>query len=820
MGGEKNQVLDRADEKSTTQGDASNRLHDDAYGAIRKNGSDKAETKGGKSTSTFDNPYDHVTIASAYLREFESLKEKKADEKITISLGDGKTKDMTVGERRKQLMEAAQTEFTKGISAADRIDQPKVDSTLMSVREKEATVKDLGELNKLKQTEEMLEAMKHAPSVVRFAYGSFMADNGNFAGAKKLLDEAQAKDGEAKNDKAFQDVYAAVDASLKGQQSVATGAENPFESLQTADDKRKAGDAAAADAAFQQAIAQADKIDPSVVTQKLAMIEQDKAKAKTDTDLAKLQQEEQLYTGLLHSSAITRLNYADFLLEQKRYDDAKIKLMEVSKLDPSLVKDSPEFKQMYEMAEGKGKKPEAFDNPFDHLSKFQKFFEGGDVANARAELESAVKASDKLDREMMKNNKKLVDEQIKEEKDPEKKKSLEQLSQAYDGFEHAAAFSRIALARFEIANKNYNSAQSLMSEAEKLDPEFTKRPEVEWDKLKEASEEPSTWSKVWGWTKGVLKELACDAVAILAGAGAVLLTGWSGPGAILAGGAAGAGAYTAMKALMGEEIHWYTPLWGALDGASGGAAALARTALVRTAGGIVSKEMAESAVLKAGGNVAALEGLEGMKMASTAQTIAKQGLKEMGKDIGFWSKMGAKIPFTGLGNAEYRAALASYRGLRYSNLALNVGVDMGTAGTAAAIYHGGHDGYKYANGEYQSFGDFAKNYAGHVGTDTLVGGFVGGPLGRWAGGAATEGMIGRYTGMSRLASRFPQIGVAAQGAWVSSSPEWAKYYQTEAKMKQEIEPMLEYLQTPVANRAELRERHYYTPGTDEFPKKK
>src|SRR5262249_29856296 len=288
----------------------------------------------------------------------------------------------------------------------------------------------------------------------------------------------------------------------------------------------------------------------------------------------------------------------------------------------------------------------------------------------------------------------------------------------------ASAFCRVALARFEIANKNFNQAQQLLADIERFDPELTRKPELEFDKIKQAAQEPSTWEKAWGFTKDVLKELSCDAVAVLAGIGAGLgvgaLTSLSGPGAVLAGGAAGAavgaGAYTFMKCVVfGEEFHWSMPLWGALDGASGGASAAVRTGLVKIGGRIVTKEFAkdtilkasskstEAEILKASNRVAALKGLEGLKMAQTAETLAKDGMKAMAKDMSL--SRGARFashiplldkakflsPYVSTGSKEYRAALNAYRGLAWANRGVSTGINIGTAATGSLIYRGGHE---------------------------------------------------------------------------------------------------------------------------------
>ncbi len=755
------------------QDKAGAKLRDDAYRPGR-DGSDKTSGTTVAGPHKFDDPYEHMSKAAASTKELADLANKKGDEKISVRDAAGNVKEVTVAERRAQLVDDAGKEFERAVKAADNIDQNKVSSTLAHLRQQIAGTSDKNEKAKLQDLESVVEAMKHAPSVTRFGFATFLNEGGEYVKAKQLLQQA-AKDPEAKHDKTFQQISKEVDDQISKHQGNATVGENPFEALKSADDKRKAGDLQGAEADYKKAIDQADKLNGDEIAKRLRDIDQAKKdNANNPKALEDLNGMEQGLASLAHAPAIARLNYADFLNQQKRYDEALPILMTVAKSDPDLVKDDKEFARMVTLAQNKGKDPEPFDDPFAHLGNFKDKVQKGDLTGGRDELVKAVSAADKIDRKMMENNIKVIDEQLKDEKDPAKVKALQDMKSAYDQLDHAAAMTRIALCRFDIADKNYSSAQFLLKEAQQLDPDFVKRPEIELSKLQEDSQEPSTWQKAKDFAKGALKELSCDAVAILAGAGAAIATGWSGPGAVGVGALAGGAAYTGMKALWGDEIHWYTPLWGALDGATGGTAALARTALVRAGGAIVSKEMAAAAVTKAGGEVAALEGLEGMKMAQTAEVLTKAGLKNMAKDVPFWSRQLSKVPLIGAGDTEFRTALAAYRGLKYANLGTKLVVDAGTVAAGSAVYQAGHQGYNYYKGDYNSLSDFASHYVRAVGKDTLVGTALLGPTG-----------VGSLFNSARLTPF-----VLSQGALVGPAADNFTRYE-QAKQQ------LAYLQKPV-----------------------
>ena len=894
-------VKDKApDSTDRNQEGASQALRDDAYGTYDWGGQDKTRDTGATTAKrTYDDPYAHTAMAGAAIRELDSLKDKNQTDKVRVPDSDGQVREITVNQRRAELLQAADSEFQKGVSAADRIKQDAVRDTDFRTRtemsnfpkESDRTPEQVKRFNELADFEKELDKMKHAPSVSRTLYATFLADNGDLVKAKQMLDQASGLDSEAKNNAVFKQISDQVNGALSGAQDRATDGQNPFLTLKAADDKRKAGDVAGAEALYKQAVDQADKLDPTAIGQGLKAIADERKTPNLAPERAKqLNDDEQALTSLAHAQSVARMNYADFLNEQKRYDEA-VPLLTTAQGDP-LMASNPEFMQMLEKARNKGKDPEPFVNPYDCLQKFQEAYKAGNLDEARNQVEAAVKAADKVDRKAMEQGIKTIEAQLKTETDSEVRKTLEANKQRLEALDHAAGFARYSLGVLELASKNYDTAHKLFEEVQQKDPELAGKPELRLSEMLDSAKEPSTWQKVWGFAKGILKELACDAVAILAGAGAAIATGWSGPGAIAVGAVAGAAAYTAMKGVMGigermydgqdfvsaakgtwkDDIHWYTPIWGALDGASGGAAAAARTALVSVGGKIVTQEAAADAIAATtkgvatgaaseaiAARLATIEGMEGMKMAQTAETVAKQGLKEMGKDLSLWTRVQSSVPFINAGNAEYRSAIAAYRGLKYTNMGARAMVDGGTALTMSAVNRAGHEAFKedFSGFKYNSFGDFAKAYGTGVTKDTLTGmslgaysvGFGKGVLmssitnaGKeaafgnhstfgdytraWAMGVGADSMVGMVGGSvfggkpaKWIGSGINRPGFATglDSSWVAASPRAFEVYQQYGQVEQ-AQARLKDLQAPPANNDEVQRRLFQYGAPSEYPR--
>src|SRR5262249_47317410 len=155
--------------------DASSRLRDDAIGMTSRAGSDRVSEKGsGSGDKKVDNPYDHVGYAGVAIKEIDALKGKKGDEKITLTDSQGQMREVTVKERRAELEQFVEKELKQGISAADRIDRNRVESSLWEVRTKQSNAGSLNELQALGHQEEVLVAMKHAAAATRFAYATYL----------------------------------------------------------------------------------------------------------------------------------------------------------------------------------------------------------------------------------------------------------------------------------------------------------------------------------------------------------------------------------------------------------------------------------------------------------------------------------------------------------------------------------------------------------------------------------------------------------------------------------------------------------------------
>jgi hypothetical protein len=842
----------------------SQHLRDDAYKAMAQAGIDKIFPRS-ELKPKFDNPYKHIEKATEAIAELESLKSIPFGHSLQIRDAQGRTRELSIEQYRGLLVLSIEREFRSAIDAADRIEQNKVSVSVINLQERIAKEQNPVERRRLESFVFVLDSMKHASSVTRATYANFLTDHGELSRAKDLLDEASEMDVEAKHNPWFVHSLEKLTNELKVRQNTIADDKNPLIALEAASEKRKAGDASGAESEFKRAVELAKTVDPKVVEENLKRLDKLKSEISWNPAATKeLDLQKQAWIAMANAGSIAAVSYADFLVEKGRYKEALPLLVSVGHNNPELVKGDKTFQELLQKARNGGKEPEPFDNPFVHLSNIQGLADKEDMQGVRKELEAAIKAADKIDRQKMQDNKRVVLEQLNEEKDPEHRSNLRALHEAYDQFDHSSAFTRICLARFEIANRNYERAQALLAEVESSDPNFSRRPELKFDELKEASQEPSTLSRIWSATTSFLKELACDGVAIAVGAGAALLTGWTGPGAVAVGGAAGATAYTGMKTLVfGEKFSWDMPLWGAVDGITGGTAALARTALARVGGQIVTKEVAANLACKTGVELAKITAKEGtMAYGKAVAQLGREGLKELAKreNLSLWSRMTSRIPLTGafLGNDQYRAALNAVRGVTARNVATHALVDGGTAFAGSLVYRGAHGLADYHNGKYQDFGDFLSNYGRSVAFDTTKGAGIGafatsfgyGGLTSFGLNGSREYMFGKnktvgdWAGRTMLGTTFDLVlGTPSQflfngrlsrfvdrhyghqpsygfhGSFIAASPQF--YQAAEEKQRADmIERTLAELQKPPENDDQLQRNYFVLPGSNEFPRQR
>ncbi len=842
-----NELAEKVSVESSTS-DTRAKLSESAFDFAVRDSVQKSEPA--DKQNTFDNPYFHISLATSAMREMQILAGRNPEDKITVLDSAGKSTEQAVRERRDALNSIAEKEFASAVRAADMVAKNEVEKSLavIGLRLKESA--DEAEKTKLNEQYSALSALRHAPSASRFAFAMYFASNSQLDKAAVLMDEAATLDPEAAKDAQFNFFRKQVsDALLMHQTKLVDSSEYmlPLLNLRIANEFRQNGDLASAEKYLIDSISRADKLDKQVIATQLKSLDELLTDNKQNADALQSYGEQKVaWMAVANSPAIARMNYADLLLQEKRYKDAELQLNEVKTRFPEFVKGQKQFTDMLELARSEGKSaPDT--NPFAHLEGFQKALEKGDIAAARNELLAAKKAADSIDRELMQHNKKVIQDQLARETNSEKISQLKQVWQIYDAFDHAAAFARVTLGKFELAAKNYNLASDNLKQARSLDPSFTARPEIGFDKLLESSNEPSLFSKVLDFTKNMLKELMADAAAVAAGAGAVVLTGWSGPAAVAAGAVSGAAVYTAVKALMGDEIHWYTPLWGAVDGASGGLGMLARQTLVNVGGKIVSQEVAQAAVLRTGGSLSSLVGLEGVQMADAAKELASSGLKAMGKDIGFWSRIASSVPFVGAGNAEYRAALSAYRALTVTDAAVHAGINLGTAAAMSASYRAAREGYSWYSGEHANFAEFAKAYGTAVLRDSVSGMVMGGFSDGYTDGlvftVTTNGVKAAFsspansmeffnkwaTGSSQdlafgTVSYLLGMGAHAGGRWINptipgnfrniyspSVPLWSQAYYTRDYIQSTVTPLVNEMQR-VPTVQELVGRYKTYPG--------
>lgn len=104
--------------------------------APSKDASDTIKEENTPATSSFDNPYTHISIAGQAMREIQELLARDGNELLIVYSDNGEKTELSVAKRIELLTQSAEQEFKDAIKAADGINQTKVEATyLMCARE-------------------------------------------------------------------------------------------------------------------------------------------------------------------------------------------------------------------------------------------------------------------------------------------------------------------------------------------------------------------------------------------------------------------------------------------------------------------------------------------------------------------------------------------------------------------------------------------------------------------------------------------------------------------------------------------------------------
>ncbi len=637
-----------------------------------------------------------------------------------------------VGDVRRKLNEGVNDAFGESLRQISQVDPKTAEAGIALAAA--ALKKHPNQVETMKhiQTIEMCEQIMQAPKEVRVAWSAYQVDRAVDNMARLgYLDSTSSRDfkqaagilqalpeGEWKNDRRIIDLLDTIAKGTTGKLDVFL----PGLLCEQAQIKAAAGNTDEAEQMFRSAIDRADQ----------------RGHRKDDDP------------SIEHLASTIRIQYLKSLIQTQKLDLATDVHQHLLIHDREFALRSTEFRTIDEALFFKGKS----ENPYVNVSKLQSAFDRKDMQEADRFLKLFEQGAKEVNRDGRQTEKiKELKELIAKEKDATAVDSLKQELAIRQAYLRAPSVGDYLHGRLALAAGDKQGAKMLFERLKKDDGEFASDPKLEICKLVEmcdAVEETGAWAA----TKHFLKELACDVVAIGAGIGAAVLTGWSGPGALAAGAGAGAVSYTGMKAMVfgTDSITWTTPVWGALDGISGGGAALVRSGLTRVGGKLISKEMAERTVLQAGGEISGLAGLEGFELAGQATTAAKEGLKKIGTGLPVMTRLRSAIPLVG-GDVEYRAALSGYRSIRNTSYGLNAARDFGATATGSFILNSGRGAANYYEGKtglFETGEDIASN--------TVKDGFLGvllGPAGRGIGGRIAGTGWGNRLGLPGLNNQLP-----------------------------------------------------------------
>jgi tetratricopeptide (TPR) repeat protein len=637
-----------------------------------------------------------------------------------------------VSDLRRRLNEGINEAFGESLRRLSLVDPKTAEVAIASAAAALKKRPDPLETMKHIQTIEMCEQIMHAPKEVRIAWSTYQVDRAvdnmarlgyldstsrrDFKQAAEILQALP--DGERKNDRRRADLLDTIAKGTNGK----LDAFLPGLLCEQAQIKAAAGNTDEAEQMFRSAIERADQ----------------RGNRKDDDP------------SIEHLASTIRIQYLKSLLQTQKLDLAADVQQQLLTRDRDFVLRNTEFRTIDEALFFKGKA----ENPYVNVSKLQAAFERKDMQEADRFLKLFEQGAKEVNRDGRQTEKiKELKELISKEIDATTLDSLKQELAIRQAYLRAPSVGDYLHGRLALAAGDKQGARALFERLKKDDGEFASDPKLEIGKLVEMCDAVEE-SGAWAATKHFLKELACDVVAIGAGIGAAVLTGWSGPAALAVGAGAGAASYTGMKAMLfgTDSITWTTPVWGALDGMSGGGAALARNGLTRIGGKLISKEMAERTVLRAGGEVSGLAGLEGFELGGRATMAAKQGLKELGVDLPRLTRFRSAIPMAG-GDAEYRAALSGYRSIRNTYYGLNAARDFGATATGSFIFNSGRGAANYYEGK-TGFLETGEDIASNTLKDGMLGVFLG-PAGRRLGGRFADTSLGNRLCLPGLNQQLP-----------------------------------------------------------------
>ncbi len=720
-------------------------------------------------------PLDNIAFAQLHVNEMEALRRLPANEKVSVPDDKGGLTSVTARERLSQLPGLIDKEFTAAVLRADARDPQKAQALLLAIdtamqsRQKEivrlngqddifqpSNRRFLDTKNPMLRTSNPLDTFNmqelqllrfkteqyiQAPRTVREQMAAYLADTGDLKRADKLLNEAER----SRLGPMFLSADLHEDVRHRLRRQELAGGEDALETARLASRQLAYKDMNASRPLFDKALSQADRIDTGSLKARQQEIE---AQLKNPMLIAakreELTRDQLCIEELLHARAAVRFSAVVQAAADGRYGEVRSLMDQSAAIDPEFTAQRANlYLDMMLFAKTEGKQNSVFEF-HNNLVKFQRHIGPAafNLESAAQDLESAAQQVKALPIEEINKVKNLQsgkvdalkDELAKASGEKEKteiQKQLDEAKTALDGIkllQHAPAYTQLMKGVFALANKKYPDALQIFNEIEKMDPEFAKQSETQLKELREFALKPITAPQEQSFLKGLLKELMYSAAAIAAGALVVVATGWSGPAALAAGFAAGAAVRSGLKYAVEGELKWYDPLVGGIDGLSGGAGALMyRSAYSGLSASAKAAAASERALAATGMNSAALEGLSGAEKVATAERLAAEGLKEMGKNLPWTTRVASRIPYTAFGNAEYRSGIAALNTLTKLNRTNMLLSNLAGGATTALIHRGRIYAPDVWNGKYNDIGAFSKDFLGDVAGDTAFSG-LGGPV--------------------------------------------------------------------------------------------